>query len=256
MSGTFRLDIKHSIDDFVRRIDDAERWRVPYVTAAALSQTARDIKDAEVAIMAQVFDRPTRFTLNALYVDPATKNRLSAYVKFKDQAGAVPAWRYLDPQVEGGRRVHKAHERLLIRTGNMKPDEFAMPGKGMPLDAHGNISGAVMNKILSDLQLRNDPQQNTTARSRRRAKARGRYMIFRPELIGFSSYSGRNVQPGIYYRAPSARAIVPIIVFVRAPNYAKRFPFYETARRVMRERFPLRFRENWDRLASRIPTGR
>jgi len=40
-----------------------------------------------------VFDRPTRFTPNSLYVRLATKMDLTAIVEFKEDFGAVPASR-------------------------------------------------------------------------------------------------------------------------------------------------------------------
>src|SRR5689334_6775239 len=113
MSG-FKVGIAHDVDGLIAMIDarekDIEVWHV-----SALNQTARDVRDAEVQKMAEVFDRPTRFTENALMVVPATPDNLRAEVRFKEGFGSIPAWRYLGAQVEGGRRVKKTHERALER---------------------------------------------------------------------------------------------------------------------------------------------
>ena len=116
----FKLDVRHGISAALRGI--AARPRdVAFWTAAALTATANDVKDAEVAKMAEVFDRPTRFTLGALYVKPATPNDLTAEVRFKEGFGSVPAWRYLGPQVEGGNRHHKSFELRLDGAGAGPP---------------------------------------------------------------------------------------------------------------------------------------
>lgn len=241
--------------DVMRNLTRLAQRDAPMVTAYALTKTAQDIKAAEVETMSQVFDRPTRFTLNSLYVKPATKRDLVAEVYFKEGFGSVPAWRYLGPQVEGGPRVHKSHERRLVRQGLMRSGEFAVPGAGIKLDASGNIPGGTIERILSQLgaaEQQAGVQANRTAKSAKRAKRKGvgRYFVLRP---GAAGRMGRDVAPGIYFRQ-GARDIVPAILFVRAPRYQKRFPFYETARRVFDQRLLARAREGFDRFVlSRLP---
>ena len=234
--------------DVIKALGNLAREDAPIVTAYALTKTGQDIKSAELESMRSVFDRPSRFTLGALALKPATKKDLVAEVYFKDGFGSVPAWRYLGPQVDGGPRVHKAHERRLIRAGLMKPEEFAVPGSGVKLDAFGNISGSTIERILSQVgaaEQASGYQANATPKSRARAKKKngGRYVVLRP---GAGGRADRNVAPGIYHRA-GARELVPVIMFVRAPRYQKRFPFYETAGAVFDKRFLIRAREGWDR---------
>lgn len=240
----FRVDSK----DVQKAIRDLAAEDAPFVTAYALTKTAQDIKSAEVRSMSSVFDRPTKFTLNSLFVKPATKTDLTAEVFFKDGFGSIPAWRYLGPQVEGGPRRHKAHELRLIKAGHMKPDEFAVPGAGVKLDAYGNISGSLIERILSQVQAAEQFSgyaANATAKSLKRAKKRktGRYFVLRPDGAG---RAGRNVAPGIYFRA-SVRDVVPVIMFVRAPKYQKRFPFYEVARATVDGKLLAHAREGFER---------
>lgn len=244
MVATYRVETA----DVIAALKNLAAEDAPIVTAYALTKTGQDIKDAEFSSMAGVFDRPTKFTLNALALKPATKRDLVAEVFFKTGFSSVPAWRYLGPQVEGGARVHKAHERRLIRAGFMLSTEFAVPGSGVKLDGYGNISGSTIERILSQLGAAEQAagyQANATPKSRARAKKKkvGRYFVLRPDGSGRSA---RNVAPGIYYRA-GARDIVPVIMFVRPPRYQKRFPFYETAERVFDAKFLVRAREGWDR---------
>ncbi len=234
--------------DVMRSIRALAKEDAPIVTAYALTKVAQDIKEAEVAAMRKVFDRPSRFTLNALYVKPAKKTDLFAMVYPKDGGKSIPAWRYLGPQIDGGARSHKAHEKRLIRAGHMKTDEFAVPGKGAKLDQYGNLSGSTIERILSQLQAAEQwagYQANETARSRARNKKKktGRYFVLRPDAAGRARGS---VAAGIYYRQ-GLREIVPVIMFVKAPKYRKRFPFYEIARTVFAEKLVSRAQEGFNR---------
>lgn len=239
--GGFKIGVRHGIDAFIADIGERQKDHL-FWTAGALTLTAKDVEAAEVEKIAAVFDRPTRFALNALYVKPATKHELVAEVRFKEGFGSIPAWRFLGPQVEGGRRHKKSHERALERAGILRPDEYAVPGKGVTLDANGNMKGGEITRILSDLGANPDPLSNSTARSRRtkKGRARGRYFVLRPDASDIR-YQRRGVQPGIYWRK-QLQEIVPVIVFVKAPHYRKLLPFYETAQDVVQRRFAPNYR--------------
>jgi hypothetical protein len=248
MAAAFGVHYRVETADVQRALRNLADKDAPFVTAYALTSTAKDIKAAEVDTMASVFDRPTRFTLNSLYVKPATKTDLVAEVYFKDGFGSVPAWRYLGPQVEGGPRVHKSHERALIRSGIMRADEFAVPGQGVTLDSFGNISGGTITRILSQLgaaEQTSGYKANQTKKSRARAKKKGvgRYFLLRP---GAGGRADRNVAPGIYYRA-GLREMVPVIMFVKPPRYQKRFPFYERAEAVFNQKLVANARVGFER---------
>jgi len=242
------LKIRVDSRDVMRQLRQLRKEDAPIVTAYALTKTAQDIKAAEIASMKAVFDRPSRFTLNALYMQPAKKNSLVAVVYFKEGFGSIPAWRYLGPQVEGGGRQHKSHEKRLIRAGHMKPDEYAVPGAGAKLDQYGNISGPTIERILSHVQAAEQfagYQANATGSRRSRAKRRkgGTYFVLRPDGAGRARGS---VAPGIYLRQ-NVNQIVPVIMFVKAPRYRKRFPFYETAREVFAANFARHARDGFNR---------
>lgn len=238
MSNGFVINIDADIDAFVARARRIERDDLPFVTAYALTKTASDIKNELVTVMARVFDRPTRFTLNSLYLKTATKTDLSAAVLFKDDAGSIPANRYLGPEVDGGHRVHKSHELRLIRAGLMRSDQYAVPGAGAKLDQYGNISGGEIERILSQVGAAEQfagYKANATKRSLARAKRKGVGRYF--------AISGHGRLPdGIYLRR-AAQSIVPVIMFVRRPSYRKRLPFYETAKDVFRAKFAAHFRQ-------------
>lgn len=235
------FNVKADVAFITRQLGVAEK-QVPFLTAYALTKTAQDIKDAEYKLIGEVFDRPTRFTLNSLFVRPATKTRLVASVEFKDGFGSVPAWRYLGPHVDSGGRQKKSHERALERAGILRSDEWAVPGRDLAVDSHGNVPGKTFTRILSQLQASPDPMQNMTARSRKGAvkRAGGQYFVARD----------RGIPDGVYQRR-QGKGIVPVLLFVRQPKYQKRFPFYEKARDVYESRVAPRFREGFERYVAK-----
>lgn len=244
MGNGFQINVSADLDALTASLDAMQRDSIPFWTSKALNDTAKEIKDVAVAEMTRVFDHPTRFTLNALYISYATKQRLVAQVLFKEGFGSIPASRYLGPQVEGGRRAKKSHERALERAGILHPGEFCLPGQGINLDAYGNIPGSILTRILSDLGASHDPKQNSTTRSRgtKKGRARGRYFVMRPGgVVGWPS-SNRSVPPGIYFRSAGQRVARPVLIFATSPRYQARLPFYVIAKRVMQDRFSKNFR--------------
>jgi hypothetical protein len=245
---SIRVDVS-AVQRALREIasDDA-----PFLLAYALTKTGQDIKAAEYRKMQEVFDRPTRYALNSLQLTPATKQSPTATVDYR-YFGGTPAERYLGPNVEGGERSHKAHEKRLIRAGLMKDGEYAVPGQGVKLDAYGNIPGSTIERILSQLGASEQMagyQANETARSRKRNRKKntGRYFVLRPDAS--NPRLRRDVQPGIYWRK-DARTMVPVIMFVGKPQYQKIFPFYETARAVFDRTFAMHARAGFERYVSK-----
>jgi hypothetical protein len=234
--------------DLLKALTALSEQDAPFITAYALTKTAQDIQAAEISSMAGVFDRPTSFTMHSTAVKTASKSDPNAIVYFKDGFGSVPAWRYLAPEVDGGFRRHKSFELRLIRAGLMHDSEFAVPGAGIKLDAYGNIAGSTIEMILSQVaagEQFSGYQANATKKSlkRRKAMSLGRYFVLRADGAGNSA---RAVKPGIYYRA-GPRDIVPVILFVMAPQYKKRFPFHETAAKVFAAQLLIRAREGFQR---------
>lgn len=53
--------------------------RLNAVMATALTRTAQDVREAVRQELPRVFDRPTPYTLNSLFVRPATAQRLQCH---------------------------------------------------------------------------------------------------------------------------------------------------------------------------------
>lgn len=221
--------------------------QVPFATAKALTKTAQDIRNAERDEMRKVFDRPTPYTLNSLYLERATKRELVARVWFKDDGSTRP--HYINPQVSGGDRVLKRFEQRLVRAGYMQPGERAVPGAGARLDAYGNVSKGQIVKILSQLKTANvlgDFSDATNSKRSRAKRAKEAYFVSRGRGTAFGGGAWKNGEKsqhlprGVWVRrsfGALGTAIKPVLLFVGRTSYKPRFKFFEVGEQVYRAKF-------------------
>lgn len=195
--------------EMIRHARDVHGRLVPYAAATALTRTAliaqkKDLPDE----MRSVFDRPTTYTLNSLFVVPANKDNLVARVHVKNAAASgVTPERFLQPEVEGGSRGEKRFERALRFAGILLAGERAMPGDEIQLDASGNVSGPRIRSILAGLKVRD---------------GRGKRGVFAGEIRGTR---------GIWQR--DGRHVKPLFIFTRAGlSYRRRLDFEAVVRRT------------------------
>lgn len=245
------LEIRMNNAALMRKIEDLRANQLTFATALALTRTGQRVKKNLEGQIDQVFDRPTPYTKNSLYLQPATKKALIARVRIKDRSATAKgnaAEDYLEPQVKGGQRRQKRFEKLLSDAGIMPQGWFAVPAKGTPLDSYGNVSQGTIAKILAQLRASSDTlnREKAAAKKKRNRKARGgRY---------FSVYPGReetrHLRPGIYERVNFAfgSAVRPVLIFLETPpTYRKRFPFFEDGMRMASELLPQEFAAAVDR---------
>lgn len=222
--------------------DFSER-RAGAAMAEAFSKTAADIKAAALRKLPGVFDRPSPWTMSALYVKGATAQNLRARVWFKEDAGkqGTPAAKYLLPQVEGGARRTKRFEVALQAVGALPAGWQTVPGDGAQLDAYGNVAVGQIIQILSQLRITmtagHDRNMSRDARTAIRAqkKAGGRFFVV--------PVGTRGAAPGVYQREFMGKTVTPVLVFVKAPKYGKRFDFHALAQQEAEQRLPLHLQE-------------
>lgn len=235
----------------------------------ALDKTAFDIKAAEVAKMKQVFDSPTRFTLNSLKVTRTRNHNMQASVWFKepDRMGQ----HYLVPQVEGGPRKYKGFERGF-------GDTMFIPGQFARRTKAGNMSPAQIRQIMSVLgkaERTAGYSANLTARSAKRNRKDRDYVYIRrrhgrllPGIyerfqtgVGFGYKTKRSLPFGVYQKGRRrgrfasvvrARGLKPIMLVGRQRKpYKPRLPFYEVAQDTFDERFYIHFYRELDKQLGR-----
>jgi hypothetical protein len=222
--------------------DFSER-RAAAVMATAFSKTVVDIKAAGLQKLPSVFDRPSPWTMNSLYVKGATAQNLQARVWFKEDAGrqGTPAAKYLLPQVEGGQRKTKRYEAALQAFGALPSGWQTVPGVGAHLDAYGNVSVGQIIQILSQLRITMTAghQRNMSFDARKairaQKKAGGRFFVVPVGTKGMA--------PGVYQREFMGRTVTPVLVFVQASGYRKRFDFHALSRQVAEDKLPVHLRE-------------
>lgn len=242
MAGLLRFEVDPD-SVFGRWFNELERKNLRFAVVQAANNTAFAVRQEWERRMPQVFDRPTALTRKAILYRKATTQKLEAQVFIRDEAtkGTPPA-RYLLAQVQGGQRLAKPFENRLAAQGIMPAGTQAMPGKGARLDAHGNLPGAELNRVLSQLGARVDPLQNETDTSRARRRKREAARGGRGEYFALKQKRGR-LLPGVYQRIRSGfgSAIASILVFVRRASYTPRYRIFDMAQRLYQRQFRFHF---------------
>jgi len=239
----FRIDIRDTIKQFQQKIDRVQNQAQPKVVELALNWTATDVQIDLTAEMLEVFDRPTPFTLNSLFTQPALPGRLESHVYFKDFAPkGTAAGVYLAPEIEGGGRDLKRFEQALRGRGLLPSGMYAMPGAKAEIDAYGNMSRGQIVKILSAL----GAQRTGGYTSARNGRGRG---VRRNEEY-FVPKPGRGLAPGVYQRL-SGHRVAPVLIFTRAPAYRARFDFTGVGQRSALAWMPRNYQRAWDYAATK-----
>lgn len=237
-----KVDIKITgLDQALAAISSLSERRLHAATATALTRTAVKVRDVVRAELPRLFDRPTPYTLNSMYVRPATAQRLQAEVGFKDEASlavATPATRFLRANVEGGPRRLKRLEVALNAIGALPTGWQVVPGQGARLDAYGNVSRGQVIQVLSQLRITlvagytRNMAFDARKQIRAQRKAGGRFFVVQP---------GGKMTPGVYQREFTGRNVTPVFVFVKATAYRRRLDFDRMAAAIAQREAPGEF---------------
>lgn len=186
------FSIANNISQVKRELRGFQRDQLPFAISLALNETGRDLLERNKAEMNRVFDRPTRWTLNAFRFQRATKRRLMLTVERKR---TVAGRRYLEVQAQGGKRGLTGREGQIA--GKLGGRVGYVSAPNIRRNAHGNISRAQMSRILSGIG------------------GGGKYFTAKP---------GSRLAPGVYLR--KRKNISRVLAFgSKAPNYRARYDF-------------------------------
>jgi hypothetical protein len=234
------LNVRKTVDTLTPALSDLQRRQLPFATAVSLTQTAKGTRQDLTDAIAQAFDRPTRYTLGAVASLSASKTRLTSAVLIKDDsAKGTPPLKFLAAEVQGGERRAKRFERALQARGLLPAGWIAVPGNDTKLDASGNVSGALIVSILSDLRAfaevgyianRVTKREARLSGGARKVRRAGKYFVVQP---------GKRGQPGIYRK--TGGGIELVFIFARHATYAPRYDFFKLAEASARKRFPVEF---------------
>ena len=196
--------------------------------ADALNHTANQARQALTVEMANVFDQPTPFTLNAVRVLNAKPNSLEAAVWVKDEKdnaskGQAPE-DWVAPQVYGGVRSDKKSELLLRKKGILPAGKFIAPAAGARLDAYGNLSRGQMIKILSGLSaIEGRAGYTANASDKWRSIRKGHAKAF---------FVMRRGQTPIGIAERRGKSLTMVLAFVSQPQYRRRLDFHGMVERI------------------------
>lgn len=131
--------VKDDIAAVVRQIDAQFSRQVPFATAKALTETAKEVQRAITDELPRVFDRPTPFTQRGVGMTWATKANLTSKVFLKDVQRD-----YLALQVTGGTRTPKRKALVVPAAIGLNPYGNLPRGKIKSLLARKDVfSGSV-----------------------------------------------------------------------------------------------------------------
>lgn len=238
-----QLGLSHDLGGALNMFAEQQR-QVIYAAAVALTRTGQDVKEAEVREMADVFDRPTPFTLNSVFLLRADRNNLRSIVWLKDQAGeGTPADVYLQPQIKGGPRPLKKFEFALRQAGLLPDGMIAVPASGAKMDSYGNMSRGQIVQILAYFRTFGEVgyRTNIDAKGRRRLARGGK------TRQGFAYFVGRPADGklpfGVWQRVHFAvgSALRPVLLFVDQAHYQPIFDFDFVGRDTVGKRWPGHF---------------
>ena len=246
------IDIKITADTerLQRKLNNLINAQMPYATSRAINETLKTMEIYNKDLMAKAFDRPTRFTLNAFYVQYSNKRTLTGFLRRKQM---VVGRHYLEVQDKGGGRGIKAFENnFKMRLPYKGIIHGVMPTEDTPLDGHGNMTMAFINKVSAQLQVMRNPESNTgyakQTKTGRKSSA-VRYMV--PDVSHPLTQKGRG-GPGVYAVKPDAKGskrtgsrVKKILNFAEnVPTYKKRTDFDNKMKRAATNLMPKKMRSS------------
>ncbi|WP_233270449.1 hypothetical protein [Chachezhania sediminis] len=225
---------------FLEAARDLSRKDAKTAAVWALNDTADDVLAHMQGRMDVVFDRPTRFTKNALMVWRANASTLEAKVIERPSVGKR---HFLKIQEAGGPRAQTGLEKLLdSRLAYAGDLQAVIPAAGARLNQHGNWSTGERNQALSAVQAQRDSTANTTKASRKRNRKRAGFFV---------PAAGSKLSPGIWKRDGRGR-ITKVLHFTSlAPVYDRRLGFQDGAAEVYEARLPDHLRRTLQKVAER-----
>ena len=238
------FSFKATVDTLTPALGSLHR-QMPFALALATTRTGQAVKRSLQLELARVFEKPTRFTTDAVATISATKSRPVFTLFIKDGGKGTPAEKYLKAEIEGGPRRAKRFERALQSRGILPAGWYAVPGRFTQLDAYGNTSGALATQILSDLGAFGEQGYTANRVTKRRARESGGASKYKRASKYFAIRPGQKGTPGVYKILADGQARL-VFVFVSSASYAKRFDFQGISQREAARIFPQEYSRAWD----------
>lgn len=241
--------MKADTEKLQRKLNNLVNAQMPYATSLAINETLKTLEKYNKALMGKAFDRPTKFTMNAFYIQFSNKRTLMGALRRKQM---VVGRHYLEVQDAGGPRPLKAFEKSFIfRLPYRGLIHGVMPTETSPLDSHGNMTMAFLNGIASQLSIQRDSAQNKPYQSKTKTGRRStatRYFV--PDPDHPLAQMGRG-GPGVYATKPDplgserkGSRVTKLLNFAQAkPVYKKRTDFDNNMRKAAANLMPKKMKQ-------------
>lgn len=232
------INVRADIEQLKRKLSSLQRDHVPFAASVAINNTAIAVQGA-ISDEARTTLTAKPFTTGrgALYVRRSNKRNLIAEVGYKD----IQA-RYMQYQVVGGRRSHKAFEGALRGLGALPAGYVTVPGKGIRLDGYGNIPRRILSEIIGQLRTR----KGTFQKRGKSLSLRALFVV----LPGSHDPRVRHLQPGIWQRIDAlngSSSVLPMLLYISSADYRRRLDMQAVARRTVGDLFAPELRAAMDR---------
>lgn len=245
------LNIRIDVRDAIRQLADIKDKQLPFATSLAINRTAQKVKEREQHEIRDVFDRPTPFIQNSIFIKPSNKLNLTAKVGIKDNGfgKGIPAIKPLEAEIVGGERRLKRHEVALQSIGVLPEGYFTVPGDGAEIDGYGNMKAGQIRQLLSYFRANRDVGSISNSTDATRAKlARGT-----KKKAGVSYFVGKpgDAPLGIWRRSEMglfsgpSKPLMPILIFVQSARYEAIYDFDFVARQTIEREFDGQFIQAW-----------
>lgn len=248
----FRAEI-HGLDEMLQGISNIPR-QMNFAASKALNDIAFKVRDDLHAEMGRVFDRPTPWIRRFWVGKRATPKSLEAWIYPRDAGGkSVDPSKVLHAEVFGGNRRLKRAERALQRAGLLPQGLTMVPGKAAPLDAHGNVPGPFIVRLLSYFQAfgQQGYRANTKDKGRKRLAKRGlseggfkkingvEYFVSFGNMRTLRGGAKQHLHAGIWSRTGTHGSdLKNIFMFVRQRPYQIRLPAQAVVEATVQREMP------------------
>lgn len=245
------LAVKIDVRDAIRQLADIKDKQLPFATSLAINNTAKKVREREQHEIRDVFDRPTPFIQNSIFIKSSNKFNLTAKVGIKDNGfgKGIPAIKPLEAEIVGGERRLKRYEVALRSIGVLPDGYFTVPGDGAEIDGYGNMKAGQIRQLLSYFRANRDVGSTSNSTDATRAKlARGT-----KKKAGVSYFVGKpgDAPLGIWRRSEMglfsgpSKPLMPILIFVQSARYEAVYDFDFVARQTIEREFDGQFIQAW-----------
>jgi hypothetical protein len=206
------LTVRVDLEPMKAQMNDLQREQVPFAASLALTGVAGHAQASTVEQIRAKLHMPTRYTLDALFIKPARKDKLESMVYVKDGKGArrytdsrfpslgsqfvaegLNAKKVIGHLFKGGSRDWKGIEWRFKERGLLPRGMAMVPGDGCPLDANGNVAKDFLMQMLAYFEAFRDTKQNMSA------DRRSEYLKRQTQIAGRPANSAGAIINGIEY---------------------------------------------------------